>query len=265
LIRLTTEAVEKYFPEYVVAVSAVAQQISPTVKLDAVIAVGKKRYWQTLASTVNLSGNQAKIVLQKIHQDIVRIWNLQDPNKLLESEEFKELIAAMVTEQDVLSLAQMSTSLTMLAALAGIVSAVSGPAAPIVVPIAAVFVVGHWAVLIFKQASIVVQRLMFYIVALTLIMQIIFAIATTTTDNVVSCRLIKVALKTFCDSQKHTIHSAIKRHLERPGLHFGRDAVLEKITELIESNPISPEDIDKIKIMMKDFDIKKDEPWVQAP
>ena len=105
---------------------------------------------------------------------------------------------------------------------------------------------------------------MFYIVALTLIMQIIFAIATTTTDNVVSRRLIKVALKTFCDSQKHTIHSAIERHLERPGLHFGRDAVLQKITELIESNRISPEDIDKIKIMMKDFDIKQDEPWVQV-
>ena len=104
------------------------------------------------------------------------------------------------------------------------------------------------------------QRLMFYIVALTLIMQIIFAIATTTTDNVVSRRLIKVALKTFCDSsQKHTIHSAIK---EGPGFHFGRDAVLQKITELIESNRISPEDIDEIKTMMKDFDIKKDEPWV---
>ena len=38
LIRLTTEAVERYFPDYVVVVSAVAQQISPTVKLDAVIA-----------------------------------------------------------------------------------------------------------------------------------------------------------------------------------------------------------------------------------
>ena len=94
-------------------------------------------------------------------------------------------------------------------------------------------------------------------------MQIIFAIATTTTVNIVSRRLIKVALKTFCDaSQKHTIHSAIKWHLERPGLHFGRDAVLQKFTELIESNRISPEDIDEIKIMMKDFDIHKDEPWV---
>ena len=38
--------------------------------------------------------------------------------------------------------------------------------------------------------------------------------------------------------------------------HFGRDAVLQKITELIESNRISPEDIDEVKTMMKDFDIK---------
>ena len=67
------------------------------------------------------TGNQAKIVLQNIHQDIARIWNLQDPKKvnqvyvyticpssfesdtifasqLLDSEEFRELIAGMVTK-----------------------------------------------------------------------------------------------------------------------------------------------------------------------
>jgi hypothetical protein len=40
----------------------------------------------------------------------------------------------------------------MLAALAGIVAALAGPAAPIVLPIATIFVVGHWTVLLIKQA-----------------------------------------------------------------------------------------------------------------
>ena len=40
----------------------------------------------------------------------------------------------------------------MLGALAAIVSAVSGPAAPIVLPIAAALVVGHWTVLLIRQA-----------------------------------------------------------------------------------------------------------------
>jgi hypothetical protein len=43
-------------------------------------------------------------------------------------------------------------SVSILAALAGIVTGAAGPAAPIVLPIAAVFVLGHWAILLLKQA-----------------------------------------------------------------------------------------------------------------
>ena len=110
--------------------------------------------------------------------------------------------------------------------------------------------------------NIALQRLMAYIVALTLIMQIIFAISTTT-KNVVSRRLIKVALKTFIDSpQRVNIHSAIKQHCSQYlAAPFGRDAALQKITELIESNMISDDDMAKIKSIMKDVNVSNDEPW----
>jgi len=93
-------------------------------------------------------------------------------------------------------------------------------------------------------------------------MQIIFAI-TTSTNNIVSCRLIKVALTAFNDSsQKRTVHFAIKEHLDRPGFQLGRDAALAKITELIKSNGITPEEMAKIKTLMEGFDVTNDEPWV---
>lgn len=101
-----------------------------------------------------------------------------------------------------------------------------------------------------------------YIVALTFIMQIIFAI-TTGTNNIISRRSIKLALRAFHDSpQKDVIQLAIKQHLERPGAQFHRDAALVKITDLIYSNGLTPADMAKIKTLVKDFDVERDEPWV---
>jgi len=67
---------------------------------------------------------------------------------LLDSSEFKTKVVTIVNaDQDVLSLAP---SVSMLGALA---SALSGPAAPIVLPIVAALVIGHWTVLLVKQAG----------------------------------------------------------------------------------------------------------------
>lgn len=168
------------------------------------------------------------------------------------------MVAAIASDPDVLYMKQMGASLSMLATLAGIVSALSGPLAPIVIPIAAGLVVGHWSLLIFKQANIVLQRLMTYIVALTIIMQTIFVV-TTSTNNVVTRRLIKLALKTFLESSQTRVINSIKEPLG----HFGRDAALQRVTELLksESNRISLEEMARIKIILKDFQDTGDEPW----
>jgi len=231
------------------------------VKIDAVIAIGRRRYWQGLATIMNLPGSQLQIVLQNIHQDIIRVWNLQDPDKLLDSDDFKKLVTGMVSEQNALSMNNITTSLSMLGVLAGIIGTLAGPAAPIVIPIAAAVVVGHWTILLYRQANVVVQQVMNYIVALTIIMEFIFVI-TTSTKNIVSRRLIKLALKTFHDSlERSTIHSEIKQHLNPLGAQFGRDAALAKITDLIKSNGIKLEEIEKVKGLMRNFDSETDEPW----
>jgi hypothetical protein len=91
-------------------------------------------------------------------------------------------------------------------------------------------------------------------------MQIIFVFATNTT-NVVSRRSIKLALKTFLASpHPSNITTSIKEHLQRPGL-FGRDAALQKITELIESNSyrISPEQMSGFKNQLRNVDVEHDD------
>jgi len=149
----------------------------------------------------------------------------------------------------------------MLGVLAGIIGALAGPAAPIVMPIAAVAVVSHWTILLFREVNVVLQQVMNYIVALTFIMHIIFAI-TTGTNNVVSRRLINLALKTFEDSlQRRKIHSEIKEHLRPLTAPFGRDAALAKLTELIQNKCITSEEMNEIKRVVSNFDAGTDEPW----
>jgi len=256
LTELTTKLVGEYLTEDVALLSAVAQQVSPTVKLNAVIAIGRKRYWGVLAATIKLPGSQLQTVLQHIHQDIVRIWNLQDPLELLDSSKFKaEVVAIVNADEDVLSLRNMAPSLSMVGALASIVSALSGPAAPIVLPIAAVVVIVHWTFLLVKQTGIVLQQLMIYIVALTIIMQNVFAVTTSSPNNVVTRRLIDLALQTFLKSSQREIIPSIKEFMQSPG-NYGRAAILDKITELIksESNRISPDDLAEIKRQLRNFE-----------
>ena len=107
----------------------------------------------------------------------------------------------------------------------------------------------------------ILQRLMTYIVALTIIMQNVFAI-TTSTNNIVSRRVVKVALKAFLESSQKDIIYSIKEHLHHPG-HFGRDSLLRKMTELIElkSNRISADDMAAIRIRLRVFDAQSEEDW----
>lgn len=103
---------------------------------------------------------------------------------------------------------------------------------------------------------------MIYIVALTIIMQNIFTI-TISTNNVVSVRLVKVALKTFLESSQKDIIYSIKEYMQHPG-NYGRDAILQKITELIiksESSRISPKDMADIKTLLKISEVEADERW----
>ncbi|EDQ99133.1 uncharacterized protein LACBIDRAFT_296016 [Laccaria bicolor S238N-H82] len=82
LVRLTTDYVKNTLAVDVAGdvalVSAIAQRVNPAVKIDAVIAVGKKRYWMDLAASAKFLGNTIEECQRVLHTDIVQVWNIQD-------------------------------------------------------------------------------------------------------------------------------------------------------------------------------------------
>lgn len=106
------------------------------------------------------------------------------------------------------------------------------------------------------------QRLVTYIVALTIIMQNVFVL-TTNGNSVVSTRLIKIALKIFLESSQQNVIYLINEEFQRLDSHFSRDAILQKMTELLElqSNRVSPEEMAEAKAQLENIDLGSDELW----
>ena len=105
-----------------------------------------------------------------------------------------------------------------------------------------------------------VQRFMAYIVDFTIIMQIIFGLMVNARLRL-SRRLIKLAFKTYSDSEGMSkVHKEIKEHVKKAA-RFGRDAALEKIIQLIKDYQWKPESMEELQSAMKTFKNNEDEDW----
>ncbi|KAI6033060.1 hypothetical protein F5J12DRAFT_798498 [Pisolithus orientalis] len=102
LIELTYEKVNAAFgsqlgiPSPVSVVTQMAQRVSPRLKVEGSIAVGKQRYWRALTSGANFWDHTILECLSVIHTDIVSVWNFNDPSQYLYSTEFRELMMNLV-------------------------------------------------------------------------------------------------------------------------------------------------------------------------
>jgi hypothetical protein len=244
LVKLTFLSVEKHVASEPSIVSAMAQQASPSVKIDASIAIGKTKYWKGLASGTNFLGQNFKNCLEVIHVDIVTVWNFNDPYRHLLSTEFQtrmyDLVNKLANRAPPNPTRTLTVGLSMVGTIAGIVSALAGPAAPVVVPIAASAVLATWLYQVYKQSDETLRRLMAYIVDLTLIMQNLFWLAVTV-RRPITVRLIKFVFKWYRESpEKVRVHSDISEYVRQAGVfdRAKRDNVLDKIVELIGGNRI---------------------------
>ena len=105
-----------------------------------------------------------------------------------------------------------------------------------------------------------VQRFMAYIVDFTIIMQIIFGLMVNARLRL-SRRLIKLAFKTYSDSEGMSkVHKEIKEHVKKAA-RFGRDAALEKTIQLIKDYQLKPESMEELQSAMKTFKNNEDEDW----
>ncbi|KAG5220767.1 G domain-containing protein [Salix suchowensis] len=229
LVDRTYTDVRKYVAEEASLVGAIAQRTSSETKIYASIA------------------------------DVIAVWNFQDPNKarphsliLLNNSNWLYGCVALefhqVSGADVADCGRPGRT-----GHAGpkqdtgwrdntswhhrrIIGGLSGPAAPIVIPIVATVVFAKWVYDVYKQSAPVLRCLMGYIVDLTIIMQILFML-TRGDPRPVSNRMIKLATKTYAESPaKVQIHNQIQDYVERNDVfkRMHRDGVLAKIVDLIE-------------------------------
>ncbi|KAG6904527.1 hypothetical protein DXG01_009262 [Tephrocybe rancida] len=220
-----------------------AQRVNPRVNIQASIEVGRKKYWERLATSVNFPGKKLQQCLDVIHTDIIAVWQFDDPQGNLSSSYFKALMSNIVSGEVGENKIQgdpgkrLVGGISLVAGIAGIVSALSGPVAPIVIPIAAAFVLGKWVYDMYQQTTVVLKLLMSYIIDLTLVLQNIFWLqALNGYGQPLSRRNVEAGARVYYESNaKRTILFKIDKHLKGFNPNVGPDTTLNTIVELIES------------------------------
>ncbi|KIK32940.1 hypothetical protein CY34DRAFT_18703 [Suillus luteus UH-Slu-Lm8-n1] len=148
----------------------------------------------------------------------------------------------------------------MVGTIAGIVSALAGPAAPIVVPIAVGAVLAAWVHDVYRISHAVLQRFMTYIVHLTLVLQTLYLLSE---SQELTRRAIKLAVASYLKSpMSEEVHTWIQEYdtqlnvLERAD----RDT-LDKIVEVMQLYSINAEEISMLRAKIPPVGSSLDEPW----
>ncbi|CCM00986.1 uncharacterized protein FIBRA_03034 [Fibroporia radiculosa] len=263
LVELTYKHVSKHVAEEASVVTAMAQRVDPKSKIVESIAVGKKRYWKALAASPNFEGHTMWDCFHVIHTDIVTIWNFHDTSGHLKSNEFRALIVNMVGDVQTRTITNPVKILmgggSFIVAIAAAVGALAGPAAPIVVPIAACAVVAVWAYEVYEQSRVVQQRFMAYIVDLTHVMEILLIILAGNNHSPLTRRAIKLAFNSYYNSPiRAKVHDKIQNY-RGSGISRGRDAILEMIESMMK--PIPNDTTNLFQNRTLDVNLDQDEDW----
>ncbi|KAG2072217.1 hypothetical protein BDR04DRAFT_414029 [Suillus decipiens] len=265
LIQITESCVSQHSTLEAAVMTSIAQRVHPGLKIKASIdvRVGKRRYWKALASSSTFKNHKTWDCLHVLHTDIVDVWNFRDPHHYLHSQEFKKLMLNMIDELEAEPTAHPTRTITiglsMVAAIATIVSALSGPAAPIVVPIAAGAVLAKWVYDVYQISHTVLRCFMSYIVHLTLVMQTLYLVSE---SQELTRRVIKLAVASYLASMSGEVHTRIREYdgqltvLERAD----RDT-LDKIVELVQFYTIDTAQMSELRQKIPSVGSEPDEPW----
>ncbi|KAG2746346.1 hypothetical protein P692DRAFT_20836147 [Suillus brevipes Sb2] len=242
-----------------------ALRVDPGLKIKASIDrhLCLSEYWKALSSSVPFKNRSMWDCLHVLHTDIINVWNFQDPHGYLCSPEFRTLMANMLDELDVGPIADASKNFAFGLSIVGTIGTIlstMGPAAPIVVPIVASVVIAKWVHEVYQRSRAALQRLMKYIIDLTLVLQTLALVAG---NQELSRKAIKLAVKSYHDSpMSRDVHNRVQEYdrqltfLERAD----RDS-LDQLVKLLQSYKISAEEMTVLRGSLPAVDLLSDEPW----
>lgn len=146
----------------------------------------------------------------------------------------------------------IAVGLSMVGTIAGIISALAGPATPIVVPIAASVVLAVWIHDVYQLSRAVLQRFMTYIIELTLVLQTLYLVSD---SQELSLRAIKLACRSYHDSTTSgKVHTGIQEYDKELTLLERADSdILDKIIELMQLYSISAEKTSELRAQICEF------------
>ncbi|KAJ8094332.1 hypothetical protein PM082_006872 [Marasmius tenuissimus] len=241
LTRLTRE----YVDEAAWLTWAIAQNANADLKIDASIAIGRKKYWKGLASGLNLAVNNLKAFLNVIHDDIVKIWNFNDPHMHCKSPDFKAAMSHLVEDLSDQPPTVRMGNLISVAELVNIATSADPMSAAVSLSVVAGVAFAKWVYMVYGSSPSVIRLLMGYIVDLVLVMQSLFwMIQARGEGQIVTKHLLRLAFEAYEvseDGERTRIHNAITS-FATPSLFKikHRDLVLEKVAELITTNKFKP-------------------------
>jgi len=96
LLELTKTTQDSLREDSLSALWVTAQQINARMKVELSISEGLKKYWQNLGESVFFEGHRLVDCIERIHDDVLKVWNFNDPSKVLSGEKFLEGMIGLV-------------------------------------------------------------------------------------------------------------------------------------------------------------------------
>ncbi|KAF9062737.1 hypothetical protein BDP27DRAFT_1451637 [Rhodocollybia butyracea] len=254
---------QKNLDEHVSFLWRSAQRASVDEKINGCIAVGKKKYWRTLSSSLHFPGKTLQQCLSRIHDDMVDVWNFNDPLNHLKSDKFKNMMALLVDDLHESKHRKESISFSQAYDMAA--SLIPNGIIPMAsLGAAAGFVVVQWILQVYQEIPSILRLLMGYICDLAHILQCLFWIMHGHEQAFeVNWALIALAMEEYeSTGARSTIHKEI-RSFVTPHMLFRlkhKAKALEKLDHILQNAENLDEPLEKLDHSIRDTqDDQKDE------
>jgi hypothetical protein len=175
------------------------------------------------------------------------IWNFNDPNKFLRSQDFKFLMADMVKDIDDREPHHIREIVTSVTGVVGIVVSLIPGAVVVALPAAAGVAIAQWIFLAYKESPAILRLLMAYICDLATVLQCLFWIMHAHGEALeVDEQLIELALGAHAESgARDYIHQDIRSFVKATAilrLHQ-KDKALERVSNIIQRVRFKPDEL----------------------
>ncbi|KDQ17291.1 hypothetical protein BOTBODRAFT_30102 [Botryobasidium botryosum FD-172 SS1] len=237
LVQLTTALIRDNLGKTAWLVSAAAQRLDVNDKVKASVEIGMRKYWRKLSSkNSHFSGRTLRQCIDTIYSDVIKSWNLRDPDLILLGNALKARLLHLV--QDMQSSNGEALGQLVRQDVEKIRSVLdttppSGPGGPGVSPL-----FNDWLFGQYQPNPGTLRSLMGFIVNLILMLERLFWVMYRQGQVDVSLDLIEAAFQEYDSEKREKVHTGIREYVDKFDYSRPDEAHIE-VKHLIESNRVA--------------------------